>query len=471
MKKFFSMLVAFATIFAFVACEGTEEPAPTTPTKLKKPVLKLAEKTETGFTIEWTAVENAASYVVMFQAVTYPTTETQYSFTDLEPGEYKVQVMAVAAAGSNYKDSSYADITVKIIPPDTGDWFTQELNLGTNEAEGYYPTNSIYVTWKGTDVEEVQYGLFPSYVLEGASDSTIKANLNVLDQYYEDIASEEGLTLVFNNLNAKTEYTVVALATSKWGYEIFLKNTITTDSAEMASNVESWLGTWSVSNDKTLRYFASGNNLDAEVLDETIEKTWNITFHPQYSNTVAISGMSSVLTGEDDVPAMGFISDDGKLNLLAGIAVGSEYDGYTPIWCPSFTVEEFGVGNVVYFPFQGFGKDKDGNDLYYAPYTITMEGTTATSVANPTTLYATVKENGEEKEVEMEAIPDSFDIYAVSAQGGCAVYGVNKENDLRVASGTYTLTKVEAAPAKSAKKLGAKVKFPEVMVTNSIFVR
>lgn len=472
MKKFFSMLVAFATIFALVGCESGQEQTPTTPTKLKKPTaLKITEKTNNSFTIEWAKVENAASYVVMFQAQTYPTTETKYSFTDVEPGQYKVQVMAVAAAGSNYKDSSYAEIDVKIIPADTGDWFTQELALGTNEENGWYPTNAIYVTWQGTDVEEVQYGLFPSSVLEGVDDETIKKNLNVLDQYYDDIASEEGLTLVFDQLNPATEYTVCALAISKWGYEIFVKNSITTESAEMAAEAEPWIGTWNVVADKTLRMFANGQYLDSEILDEPIEKTWTITFYPQYSNTVMITGISNIFTGEEDMPALGFIDADGNLNLLAGITVADAYNGYTPTWCPSFTVEEFGCGNSVWFPFQGLGQDPEtGEDLFYAPYTMVLNGTTATSVANNADLY-TEAEDG--TKTELVAVPDAFEIFAVSAQGQTAVYGdFSNGGDVRLTSGTYTLTKAEAAaPAMSAKKLGVKVKFPEAKLTNNLFVR
>lgn len=472
MKKFFSMLVAFATIFAFVGCEPDQPETPTTPTKLKKPTaLKITEKTASSFTVEWAKVENAASYVVMFQAETYPTTETKYSFTDVEPGQYKVQVMAVAAAGSNYKDSSYAEIDVKIIPADTGDWFTQELTLGTDEEQGWYPTNSIYVTWQGTDVEEVQYGLFPSIILEGVDDATIKANLNVLNQYYEDIASEEGLTLVFDQLDPATEYTVCALATSKWGYEIFVKNTITTESAEMDASVEPWIGTWNVAIDKTMRYFADGQYLGAEILDEPIEKTWTVTFYPQYSNTVMITGISCIFTGEEDMPALGFIDANGNLNLLAGITVSSEYEGYTPTWGASFTIEEYGCGNVVWFPFRGLGQDPEtGDDLFYAPYTMELNGTTATSVANNTTLYKKAEDG---TETELVATPDSFEIYAISNKGAGAVYGdFSNGGDVRVATGTYTLTKAEAAaPAMSAKKLGVKVKFPEAKLTNTIFVR
>lgn len=469
MKKFFSMLVAFATIFALVGCESGQEQTPTTPTKLKKPTaLKITEKTNNSFTIEWAKVENAASYVVVFDAQTYPTTETKYSFTDVEPGQYKVQVMAVAAAGSNYKDSSYAEIDVKIIPADTGDWFTQELALGTDEENGWYPTNSIYVTWQGTDVEEVQYGVFPTVVLEGVDDATIKKNLKVLNQYYDDIASEEGLTLVFDQLNPATEYTVCALAISKWGYEIFAKNSITTESAEMATEVEPWIGTWNVASDKTLRYYANGQYLAAEILDEGIERTWTISFYPQYSNTVMLTGVSDIFTGEDDMPALGFIDANGNLNLLAGITVANEYNGNTPTWCPSFTIDgEYGCGNPVYFPFYGLGKDEEGNDNYYAPYTMTLNGTTATSTANVTTLYAKI----DNEEIELAATPDSFEIYAVGKEG-VAVYGVGVDSDARLSSGTFTLTKAEAAaPAMSAKKLGVKVKFPEAKLTNTIFVR
>ena len=100
---------------------------------------------------------------------------------------------------------------------------------------------------------------------------------------------------------------------------------------------------------------------------------------------------------------------------------------------------------------------------------MTLNGTTATSTANVTTLYAKI----DNEEIELAATPDSFEIYAISNQGAGAVYGDFKNGgDVRVATGTYTLTKAEAAaPAMSAKKPGVKVKFPEAKLTNKLFVR
>ena len=73
MKKFFSLMVAFAAMFTFAACETPADGddnnngngnKPTTPTALAKPVLSVEDVTSTSFIVKWEAVENAIGYMV-----------------------------------------------------------------------------------------------------------------------------------------------------------------------------------------------------------------------------------------------------------------------------------------------------------------------------------------------------------------------------------------------------------------------
>ena len=71
MKKFFSMMMIAAAVFAFAACEKTgDEPGNNTGGgnkggKLATPELTETH-TETTITVAWGAVENAESYIGSF---------------------------------------------------------------------------------------------------------------------------------------------------------------------------------------------------------------------------------------------------------------------------------------------------------------------------------------------------------------------------------------------------------------------
>lgn len=468
MKKFFSLMVAVATLFAFTACEGNDTPEPTNPTKCSKPSLKVVDKGDDYFTIEWKAVAGAASYFVECAGNTQIVTEPKAEFTDVAPGEYVVRVMAVA--GEGYTDSDYAEIKVKVLPEDTKDWFTQSVELGENAEDGFFKHNSFYSLWKGTGLVSIKVGVFPSSTSGSYSNEQIEQYLEeVKEEYVVSANSEDGCKLVWAPVDAATEYEIIAVAENEFGYKLFQRSLITTDDAPMADYVAEWLGTWTVTADQTMEYYADGEYLMPRILDESYEMTWETAFYPVYSDTIMILGVSRVfpMSEEYNFPALARVREDKTLELIAGIQVAAPNGDYAPFWCPSFFIDEkdLGHGLQVYWPFEGIGVDEEtGESLYFAPYTFKLEGTTAVSTANEATLTATAQDG---TKTEYEAVVDNFDIYAVTNQGGVYVYGsFDNGATVKVNTGTLTMVKDEAAKI-SAKKVSDKelVLMPGVMKT------
>lgn len=454
-------MVAFATLFAFTACEDTptDEGTDAGTQKCSKPSLKVTEKGDDYFTIEWKTVAGAASYFVDCGGNTQSVTEPTVTYTDVAPGEYVVRVMAVA--GEGYTDSDYAEIKVKVTPKDTKDWFTQTVELGEDAENNITRSNAFYSTWKGKGIVAIKCGVFDAAASTNVSDADIEGYLQAAEEKYVTAAnSEEGCTLVWGPLQAATEWEIVAIAENEFGYKLVQRHTIETEPAAMADYVAEWIGTWEVTADKTVEYYqyedevTGMEDLGDRVLEEPYTMTWEIKHYPVYSDAVLINGVSRVFP-EDDFPTLARVLEGGKLELVAGIQVGADNGGYTPMWVPSFAVAEMDMNYIpIYIPFYDFGVDENGELNYFAAYTFTLNGTTAVSAPGEMALTATDNETNEKTEVT--GIVDSFDIYAVSQQG-VAIYGNFSEGETtKVNTGTMTMVKSQAAPAISAKMVGEK---------------
>ncbi|HIZ86865.1 MAG TPA: hypothetical protein IAC03_01725 [Candidatus Coprenecus pullistercoris] len=124
MKSVFKFgAMALLAVAALSACEKEKDPnnnggttVPTEKERLATPSLSVTNSTETSFTVEWGAVENADAYVYSINGSTDTRIEeTSIEFTDLAVGVYEVKVKALAASGSEeYRDSNYGSITHEI---------------------------------------------------------------------------------------------------------------------------------------------------------------------------------------------------------------------------------------------------------------------------------------------------------------------------------------------------------------------
>lgn len=118
---------------------------------LDKPVLRVENQTETSFTVAWNVVENASYYMYRLSGGDpVQTYNTSVDFTDCTPGDYTVEVKAVPAEGTVYKDSEWASITVILEDPAA----PEDNKLATPELEVTTGSMSFVVEWNSVENAE-----------------------------------------------------------------------------------------------------------------------------------------------------------------------------------------------------------------------------------------------------------------------------------------------------------------------------
>ena len=361
MKKLFSMMAVLAAMFAFVACTDSTDDPDGPKGKLATPEL-TSTTTETSFTISWNAVSGADAYIVNFDGKNYTVAECSYTVENLNAGDYTVRVKAT---GKGYEDSDSAKIVVSVSGIKECNWFTQELFLAEDSEEGITKANAVWFTWKGTGIADVQYGLFETAALEGASDKDIKDNLNTFDAQTLNavlgyINGAEGFTNVFEGTDGSTSYTLCTLVTNEDGIEFLAKSDITTEEAELTEATQRWIGTFTAKTDKMV------NINSTEVTDQVSNFTITVTAVPGTANEVDVYGVSN-LTAE--LPAFGYVvSQDGVdyLCITAFAAVSEVGNGVYACWFPFCETEQgytFVTGEFIAY---ALAMDAEGNITYQA---------------------------------------------------------------------------------------------------------
>lgn len=342
MKKFFSMMMIAAAVFAFAACEKTgDEPGNNTGGgnkggKLATPELTETH-TETTITVAWGAVENAESYIVNLSGKTYTTEACEYTFEGLNAGKYTIRV---AAKAEGYEDSDFGKIEVELTGLTEADWFTQTLSLpdegetvdyGNGEVAVYQPYNGVKALWKGTGVADIKYGLFETEALAGTSDVQIKTNLNTFEDMQgvlDIINSEDGLEIIYGGCIGSTSYTSCVLVTNEDGVEFFTKNEITTAEAVATDATKAWLGTYTAYTEKVVDLSADTN----PVKDQRTDFTFTVTLVPGTADQVMVDGVSII--GEN-TPAYGQVIEQDGVNylvLINQVPIAEVGNGFTAAW-------------------------------------------------------------------------------------------------------------------------------------------
>ena len=402
MKKFFSMMMIAAAVFAFAAC-GNDEPGPqgggNEGGKLATPELSETH-TETSITVSWGAVENAEAYRVNLKGKNYTTEELSYTFENLNAGEYTIRVMAMA---EGYEDSDMADITVTITGATSVDWFTQTLSLpevdetvdyGNGQVMVYQPYNGVKALWKGTDVADIKYGLFETEGLEGVSDAQIKGNLNTFDDItgaLELINSAEGLEIIYGGCSANTSYTAYVWVKNLSGQEFLTSNEITTDGFEVPAETKAWIGTWNAKTSQVISIDDTGaGKLSAK--DNTF--TLTIAASATAPEMVVIDGLS--VLGEGN-PTVGYVEKN-TLTIATNFSIGSDANGVAYMWLPYVAVDG-----------QLLGLNDFGGEVPAHVLTMAEDGT----VTGETGKFGVKFNDGTEAEAEVVCT----ELYGVNAQG------------------------------------------------------
>ncbi len=402
MKKFFSMMMIAAAVFAFAACSN-DEPDPqgggNKGGKLATPELSETH-TETSITVSWGAVENAEAYRVNLKGKNYTTEELSYTFENLNAGTYDIRVMATA---EGYTDSEMAKISVTITGATSVDWFTQTLSLpevdetvdyGNGQVMVYQPYNGVKALWKGTDVADIKYALLATEGLDGVSDAQIKGNLNTFDNItgaLELINSADGLEIIYGGCSANTSYTAYVWVKNVAGQEFFTSNEITTSDFEVPAETQAWIGTWNAKTSQAISIDNTGaGTLSAK--DETF--TLTIAASATAPDMVVIDGLS--VLGEGN-PTVGYVVEN-TLTIVTNFSIGADADGITYMWLPFVAVDGELLG------LNDFGGEVPAHTL-----TMAEDGT----VTGETGKFGVKFNDGTEAEAEVVCT----ELYGVDQQG------------------------------------------------------
>ena len=399
---------------------GEIEPKPApTPEKeqLAAPVLSVSDVTTTGFTVSWSAIENAANYTVLIDGANSQTiSETTVTFTGLTSGEHTVGVKAMAAAGSNYSDSAMA--TIKQSVGGSNDWFMQDVYTRTIPEEGIYDCNYIFVKWSGSNLKSVKYAVLDGTKSESASDDDVIAQMQFGEGDWIETINSEGFIVLSMPTTPNTKIEVAALATDANGQTILERDMVTT--GDPLATVNDYVGTFTATFTKQCVWDVvdGGNSVAPEVVDcnaYTRTLTMELLDQTEYPGYVAIYGFSVL---SDDIVAFGAVDAAGVLNIFNYQQCGdADADGYVPTW---LGVADGGlVGTQV-------------------GYTVAPDGNGGFKAVGVTSTY----QDGTPFKVE------AMEVFAMHETKGIALYV--EEFPFTHNAGDFTLVKSGAASARTA---------------------
>ena len=344
MKKFFSLMVACAALFA--ACEtdttgddvnnngGNNNGGENNGKKeaLATPTLEVKDVLSTSFTVTWAAVENAESYMVTVgdaQPVTI--TETSYKLENLNAGTYTGSVIAVAGKDSKYSNSKAATFSQAVtgLTPEECNWAQCMASLPTEEDAyyNYFPFANIFHSFKGTGIVDIKNGAFTTAEYGDTPIADLVVECEGLSADYVEAANADGLTLVFN-VQPATEYRVVAEITNEAGLTVIFDETITTAEAQPHPAMEAYVGTWNVSTKQALLFEMPSQ--DMSIVDKDMTTEVVVAPFAEYGfEYVTVTGLGVSYV---DAPAIGMVQYDPKtkkevLYIINEQLIGQSEDG------------------------------------------------------------------------------------------------------------------------------------------------
>lgn len=337
-NKLFTFLCTGLLAFALTSCDKDEN-TDSKASKLSAPVLNVTEQLSDGFTVSWQAVENASGYSYVFGSeAEKSTTATSVSFTDLEPGTYTVKVKAMSTS-TDWTDSDYSTISATI---EEGDPTTDELTF-TFDITDITATSAVITCTPSVNdqtyffdcMEKSQFDQI--HTSDEAFTATLIASLEAMGAQYgltlQDVLSEmlsSGVDVWDpNGLKSSTEHVAYAFGLNTDGTvtTAIATKSFTTKEAAGGSDTGSWLGEWDATSTGSLRWYTEGQSLNV-AYEENRPMDLHFTIKEEQGLTV-LYGWSQV---DSSLPALCEINANGDLEVYAGVAVGSESQGYTPTW-------------------------------------------------------------------------------------------------------------------------------------------
>ena len=353
MKKFFSMMLIAAAALSFAACEPeNSQDKPSTGTKLEAPA-PTAEAGETYIVVSWEAISGADSYTLNLKGKNYTTSETTYTFENLNKGDYTIRVKAT---GEGYKDSDFGTVTVTVTGATSVDWFTQTATARAEEV-------AIDFTWIGEGVASLSYAIFTTESASQVDESTIIANLDDLNaEGLAAVNSAEGLTAYFDQgLYGSTSYTLFAYVTNEAGISFLAKNEVVTCEAKVSDEAAAWLGNWAAYTEQIAAYDSNAGTFN--ISNQRNDIAMEIVMQEGTTHDVIVYGLSKI---GHDIPAFGTVAlaEDGTnvLYIWSFQNLGDAGNGYYAYWISYCSLADGGYTFVTgEFPAWMLCMDAAGN--------------------------------------------------------------------------------------------------------------
>ena len=346
------MLIAAAAL-SFAACEPeNSQDKPSTGTKLEAPA-PTAEAGETYIVVSWEAISGADSYTLNLKGKNYTTSETTYTFENLNKGDYTIRVKAT---GEGYKDSDFGTVTVTVTGATSVDWFTQTATARAEEV-------AIDFTWIGEGVASLSYAIFTTESASQVDESTIIANLDDLNaEGLAAVNSAEGLTAYFDQgLYGSTSYTLFAYVTNEAGISFLAKNEVVTCEAKVSDEAAAWLGNWAAYTEQIAAYDSNAGTFN--ISNQRNDIAMEIVMQEGTTHDVIVYGLSKI---GHDIPAFGTVAlaEDGTnvLYIWSFQNLGDAGNGYYAYWISYCSLADGGYTFVTgEFPAWMLCMDAAGN--------------------------------------------------------------------------------------------------------------
>ena len=326
MKKFFSMMLIAAAALSFAACEPENpqnpQDKPNTGTKLQAPA-PTAEAGETYIVVSWEAITGADSYTLNLKGKNYTTSETTYTFENLNKGDYTIRVKAT---GEGYKDSDFGTVTVSVTGATSVDWFTQTVTARAEEV-------AIDFTWVGEGVASLSYGIFTTESASQVEESTIIAYLQEFPaSSLSDVNDADGFSAAYESgLYGSTSYTLYAYVTNEAGISFLAKNEVMTCEAKVSDEAAAWLGNWTAYTEQIAAYDSNAGAFN--ISDQRNDIAMTIAMQEGTTHDVIVYGLSKI---GHDIPAFGTVevAEDGTnvLYIWSFQNLGDVGNGYYAYW-------------------------------------------------------------------------------------------------------------------------------------------
>ena len=167
--------------------------------QLPAPKVSFERVSDNSYTMKWTSVPNAASYMWKFDgATTSYTSDTSYTFKNLTEGTHTFSVKAIAEKNSKYTDSEYETISFRIAPATANMHFILEG----------YSHNSASVTLIPGASEFYSVAIMPTSA--ATSDAAIIEIMGNMDKDQVHKVTKQEIR-DFADLTPETSYTVAAI--------------------------------------------------------------------------------------------------------------------------------------------------------------------------------------------------------------------------------------------------------------------